>query len=143
MMKYFKKRLGEISNEYKGRDKQEIINAAGQCSLCRKKPGDEALVGPTHYLKKKIRITVSLHVHMVDGATIGDKRVVLCSACHMSWHLLGRLNEDAQMGNKRLGQTVYSRCKRCDELSCRCCLKCKKSPKRCTCATKKRKIKPR
>lgn len=143
-MKYFSKRLGELGSEYKGKDKLQLLKEAGKCGICNRRPGDDFLFGPTHYLKKKIRFTVTLQVHIVDGATVGNPRVVLCSGCHMSYHLFYRLNEDASMGSHKLSETVYVRCRRCRDLvseagHCRCCRKCNRSPNWCRCKSKKRK----
>ena len=136
-MSYFKNRMRELDREYKGKDKQIRIESAGECAMCGRKVGAKFLFGPTHYLKNKIKFKVGLDIHVVDGATMGENKVVLCDGCHMSYHLFNRLEEHAKIGTKTLGETLYKRCKRCGELrgtghkSCRCCPKCNRGPGKC------------
>ena len=142
-MTYFKTRIRELQREYKRRDARELIDAAGKCAMCGRKSGDRFLFGPTNYLKKRISFKVSMQVHIVDGAAVGDNRVVLCSGCHMSYHLFWRLSEGAELGNVRLDKGLYKRCTKCRELKggsgngCRCCHRCKKAPGKCDHRTRK------
>lgn len=138
MMKYFQVKLSAISREYRRKDRDHIIRAAGnRCAICGRKPGDEFLFGPTQYIKRRIRFPVTMDIHVVEGGGKKPVNVVLCSGDHLSYHLFNRLHEDAEFGPKRLKDTLYKRCPRCGELSCTCCHRCGKPPKRCAC------IKPR
>jgi hypothetical protein len=134
MMQYFKNRMRILRSEYTAPDREEFIaSMGGKCSLCSRKNGDAALFGPTHYLKKKLRFKVYMDIHVIEGGPAKDRRVVLCSFCHSGYHLMNRLSENAILGGKSLSSTIYKRCRRCYELTCRCCSKCKKNPKWCKC----------
>lgn len=139
-MKYLKSKLRAISREYTRRNRDEIIAAAGnKCPMCGRKNGDKFLFGPTNYLKQQIKFSVVMDIHVIDGLESGQKLLVICNGCHLSYHLFNRLSEDAAMGGKKLSDTLYNRCHVCKELSCACCKKCRKLTKWCACSTKKRK----
>lgn len=137
-MRYFKSKLSAISREYTKRDRAAIIAAAGnKCTMCDRKHGDEFLFGPTNYLKQQIRFKVYMDIHVIESSMLGRKLVVLCSGCHLSYHLFNRLSESADMGGQRLSNTLYKRCPRCSELNCMCCKKCERLPKWCLCSSRK------
>jgi hypothetical protein len=139
---YFKTRIKELDMEYSGRDREHLIREAGKCAICDRTAGEQFVFGPTHYLKQKIRFKVGLDVHVIDGATMSQNKVVLCDGCHMGYHLFNRLDEEAELG-KKLKDTLYARCKKCRELVsqmppyCRCCEDCSRAPDRCLCEWKK------
>ena len=133
-MKYFKSKLRALRNEYKKKDRAQVIAAAGgKCPMCHRRAGGIYIFGPTHYLKQKIKFKVELDIHVIESAIQGTHPVVMCNGCHLSYHLFNRLSEDAKMGNKRLSQTLYKRCPKCKELRCMCCKKCGKLKKWCKC----------
>jgi len=132
-MSYFKTRMRQLRGEYTGHDRQAIIAAAGnKCSICSRVKGDEYTFGPTHYLKKKLLFKVYLDIHVIEGGTPSGK-VVLCVGCHMSYHLFNRLSEDAEFGNQSVAETSFKRCRKCAELTCMCCDRCRKASKWCRC----------
>lgn len=136
-MRYFKSKLRAISREYTKKDRDAIIAAAGnKCPMCGRKNGDIFLFGPTNYLKQQIKFVVKMDIHVIDSSVMGQKLVVLCSGCHLSYHLFNRLGEEAMMGDRKLGDTLYRRCDRCQELNCMCCKKCRKLMKWCACSVK-------
>ena len=139
-MRYIRSKLKAISREYTRRDRDEIIaSAGGRCTMetCRLKPGEWFVFGPTNYLKQQIRFKVNMDIHVIDSSSVGRRLVVICSGCHLSYHLFNRLSEGADMGGKKLSDTLYKRCERCKELNCMCCKKCGKLPKWCACDKKK------
>lgn len=137
-MKYFKTKLRAISREYTKRDSDAIIAAAGnRCPMCNRKSGDMFTFGPTNYLKQQIRFSVSMHIHVIDNFSTGQKLVVICSGCHLSYHWFNRLSEEAVLGDKKLGETLYKRCGVCRELNCMCCKKCRNLAKWCKCSSVK------
>jgi hypothetical protein len=79
-----------------------------------------------------------MDIHVIDSSTMGRRLVVLCSGCHLSYHLFNRLSESADMGGKKLSDTLYKRCSKCKELNCMCCQDCGKLPKWCTCENKRK-----
>ena len=134
MMKYFQSKLSAIRREYRRRDRDQIIHAAGnKCSVCGRKPGEEVLFGPTQYIKRRVRFKVKMDIHVIEGGGKKPINVTICDGCHLSYHLFNRLHEDAEFGPKRLKDTLYKRCKKCGELSCSCCHRCGKPSKRCNC----------
>jgi hypothetical protein len=138
-MSYFRERMRLLRGEYTAKDRDTVISAAGgRCSLCGRKSGDEAIFGPTNYLKKRLRFWVYIDIHVIEGGESNRKNVIMCNFCHITYHLWNRLSESADFGGKSADQTVYQRCRKCQELSCRCCKKCKKAPKWCTCKKKKK-----
>lgn len=140
-MRYFKSKLRAISREYMKRDRDLIIaQAGGKCTMCERKHGDMFLFGPTNYLKQQIRFAVRMDIHVIDSSISGKKLVVLCSGCHLSYHLFNRLSEGASLGDKKLSDTLYQRCRRCKELNCLCCKKCNRLAKWCLCAARKLKV---
>ena len=142
-MSYFKSKLRAISREYTKKDRYAIIAAAGnKCPMCDRKEGDVFVFGPTNYLKQQIKFVVRMDIHVIDSSSMGQKLVVLCSGCHLSYHLFNRLGEDAVMGDKKLSDTLYKRCDRCKELNCMCCSRCDKLKKWCSCGSKKKAKKP-
>lgn len=134
-MRYFKGKLKAISREYTKRDRDSVIAAAGGvCPMCDRKDGDIFIFGPTNYLKQQIKFYVRMDIHVIEGGGMGSKLVVICSGCHLSYHLFNRLGEEAVMGDKKLGETLYKRCAQCKELNCMCCNKCEKLMKWCSCS---------
>ena len=100
---YFKERFKLLNKEYKGKDKTEIFLRAGnKCSLCGSGPGDVSVFGPTHYLRKKIKFKTSLQVHIIEGLREDVVKVVLCSCCHLSYHLFNRLERGADFGGAKI-----------------------------------------
>ena len=102
-MDYFKGKIRELRVEYTDLDKADIIkNKGGRCEMCGRKKGDVAVLGPSHYVKKQIVFKVQIHVHKIisDGTKYG---IVICDACHVSYHLFNRLDPDAMFGTKSLG----------------------------------------
>lgn len=137
-MSYFKTRIRQLRQEYRKKDRDAIIAAAGKCQMCERKDGDVFLFGPTHYLKKKIRFTVRLDIHVLDSTGGPKSYIVICDGCHCSYHLFNRLSEAAEFGTKKLSDTLYKRCSSCRELSCMCCKNCEMPKKWCSCKRKKR-----
>jgi hypothetical protein len=130
---YFNTRLKQLRQEYKGTDKKKLVAAAGgKCQMCDRKNGDEFLFGPTHYLKRRLKFKVNIHIHVIKTAST-TYNMVICDGCHMSYHLFNRLNEEAQFGNLSLSQTTYKRCRKCKEMACMCCAGCDKPKKWCEC----------
>jgi hypothetical protein len=133
-MRYLKGKLRAIGREYMKKDREQIIAASGnKCTICSRKNGDEFLFGPTNYLKQQIKFKVCIEIHVIDGSNNGRHLIVLCSGCHLSYHLFNRLSESADMGGQKLSQTLYKRCDICKELSCMCCKTCGQLPKWCAC----------
>lgn len=133
-VKYFRSKMYALHREYKKKDRNEIISAAGnQCPMCGRSEGDSYTFGPTHYLKRQLVFRVMMDVHVIDSSVHGQKTVVMCNGCHLSYHLFNRLSEDARMGDKKLSDTLYKRCPKCKELRCMCCKKCGKLKKWCKC----------
>lgn len=132
-MSYFRNRMRQLRSEYVSADRSKLIKAAGgKCSLCSRRAGDEFIFGPTHYLKKRLKFRVYIDVHVIEGWRSWAP-VVMCCACHMSYHLFNRLSEDAKFGSKSMSETVYKRCRTCGELNCMCCPKCRRHTKWCRC----------
>jgi hypothetical protein len=133
-MRYFKSKLSAISREYTKRDREAIIASVGnKCPMCDRKNGDIFLFGPTNYLKQQIKFKVRMDIHVISNSSMGQRLVVICNGCHLSYHLFNRLSEGADMGGRRLSDTLYKRCANCKELSCMCCESCGKLPKWCAC----------
>lgn len=143
-MRYLKSKLKAISREYTRKDREAIIAAAGpKCPMCGRKNGDTFLFGPTNYLKQQIKFVVKMDIHVIEGGNIGQRLVVICNGCHLSYHLFNRLGEDASMGDKKLSDTLYQRCSKCKELNCMCCPKCGKLMKWCECKSIREKKDPK
>ena len=132
-MTYFRTRMKLLRQEYKAKDRRQIIKDAGKCSMCERVHGDDFLFGPTHYIKKRIRFKVRLDVHVIEGMPKPNNRIVICDGCHISYHLFNRLEEEAEFGNTKLSENVYERCEKCKELTCMCCKKCGIHTKSCGC----------
>jgi len=140
-MSYFKSKLKAIGREYIRRDRDTVISAAGgKCTMCGRKAGDYFTFGPTNYLKQQIKFKVNIDIHVIDGSGMGRQLIVICSGCHLSYHLFNRLSENADMGGKRLSDTLYKRCTKCRELNCMCCKGCGNLPKWCICGNRKTKV---
>ena len=131
-MAYLKEKIRALRSEYTRPDRHDIIKSAKKCAICSRKAGAIYIFGPTNYIKERLKFKIYLDVHTINGGGLGPREVVLCTACHLNFHLFNRLSERAEFG-KRLSKTIYKRCKVCGELVCRCCLKCGKSPKWCKC----------
>ena len=102
-MHYFKSKIKALRGEYTEPDKARLIKEKnGQCELCRRKSGESAVFGPTHYIKKKILFNVQIHIHKVKSNGVVHK-IVICDSCHLSYHLYGRLDSDAMFGDKTVG----------------------------------------
>ena len=141
-MAYFKRRMRMLRAEYTRADRTKVIAAAGnECSMCERRSGDIFEFGPTHYLKKKIRFKVYIDVHVIEGGPMAGKPVVLCGGCHVSYHLLNRLSEDAEFGGTTISKTIYRRCPKCNEMptrrrgtmACMCCKRHNVPRKDCGC----------
>jgi len=106
---YFKSKIQALRNEYTDADKIEIIKAKdGKCELCGRKEGDLAVFGPSHYIKKRIKFKVHIHIHKI--VSHGDiHKIVVCDFCHTSYHLYSRLDPDALFGNKTIRQVANSK----------------------------------
>jgi hypothetical protein len=103
---YFKSKIKALQAEYTDADRVEVIKGkGGRCELCGRREGDIALFGPTHYIKKRIKFKVHIHVHKIISDGVVHK-VVLCSFCHASYHLFNRLDSDALFGNRTIGQVA-------------------------------------
>jgi len=137
-MIYFRSKLRELTRECSGKERATLIDDAPiKCQMCDRKVGDTFMFGPTRYLKRRIKFHVAMDVHVVDGFHDGDNKVVICNGCHISYHWLNRLQESAELGGKKLSDTIYKRCRKCRELNCMCCPKCRRSPRKCSCGGKK------
>jgi hypothetical protein len=135
---YFRSKLRELTNECRGKERAALLATAPRCCpMCDREKGDPFMFGPTRYLKRRIKFSVSMDVHVVEGSTFANNKVVICNGCHISYHWLNRLQESAELGGKKLADTVYKRCRKCGELNCMCCKKCNKAPRKCICGGKK------
>lgn len=101
-MGYFKSKIKALREEYTEADKVEIVRShGGKCQLCNAKEGDTYIFGPTHYIKKRVKFKVHIHIHKIKSH--GDvHKVVICDGCHLSYHLFNRLDVDAQFGNRTI-----------------------------------------
>lgn len=104
---YIRSKIKSLRAEYRRDDAQQIIKAAGsKCSICGRKDGDNAVFGPTHYLKKQISFKVKVHIHVIHS----DDNIIPCvldDFCHLNYHLFNRLDRHADFGGKKLKDTIY------------------------------------
>lgn len=99
---YFKNKLKILREEYTEPDRATIIVAKGsKCEICGRRKGDAAVFGPSHYLQHKILFKVDIDVHkmMTESDTC---LCVLCTACHLGYHLYNRLEPEAQFGGRTM-----------------------------------------
>ena len=98
-MGYFRSKIKALREEYTDADKVEIIKGhGGKCQLCNAKEGDFKIFGPTHYIKKRVKFKVHIHIHKIKSNGEVHK-VTICDCCHLSYHLFNRLDVDAVFGS--------------------------------------------
>ena len=111
-MGYFKGKIKALREEYTEADKVEIIRAkGGKCELCGRKDGDSYTFGPTHYIKKRIKFNVHIHIHKIKSHDETHK-IVICCGCHTNYHLFTRLDPDAYFGGVKIGDSIYDNSKK-------------------------------
>jgi hypothetical protein len=104
-MSYFKGKVTALRNEYTDPDKKQVIaQRGGKCELCGKEDGEKAVFGPTHYIKRHIIFKTHIHIHVI--AYHGQiHKICICDSCHLGYHLFNRLDQDAYLGNRRIGDS--------------------------------------
>ena len=105
-MSYFKSKVSVLRNEYTKSDRKQIIaERGGKCEFCGRREGEKSVFGPTHYIKRHIIFKTHIHLHVFVSHGITHK-ICICDSCHLGYHLFNRLDEDAYLGNIRVGDCL-------------------------------------